>query len=113
MRQISSEEAGKSASHVAILNGPPMDHDAFQRIDCELQDDWERRAVIAVETGSKVLLANCDPGRVRTVREACLRRNFVLMLLRYPNCARLVRLYLRPERRKAPRMQPLEAEDLF
>ena len=88
-----------------------MDHDSFQRVDCEVQHDWERRAVIAVESGSKVLLANC--GQIRNIREACLRRNYVLMVLRYPNCARLVRLYLRPERRKTPRMQPIEAEVLF
>ena len=88
-----------------------MDHESFDRIDCEVDADWPERAIEQMRRGQKTLLANCSVSGLNAIAEESLIHNYVLLILRYPNHPLWVRVYIRPERRKTPRLRPIEADD--
>lgn len=99
--------------NIAFLKRPPIDHESFNRLDCEADEAWPEKAIEIIRRGGKTVLANCNLSGLDAISEECRLHNYVLLILRYPNQPLWVRAYIRPERRKAPRLRSVDADDDF
>lgn len=81
------------------LTEPPVDHNRFARVDCEIDQSWSAKVIDSIRQGAQVMLANCKSNAVESFKDLCAAHNYVVLILPYPNFSDFCRIYLLPDRR--------------
>jgi len=94
-----------------ILKQPPGDNDTFPQIECLNHPAWTQEASSEIRKGNKFVLYDCDLSDLRQLENLCAEHHYVVLVHPDPAPGTRVRGYFTPERRKAPRSLPREADD--